>query len=195
MKKVGFFIGTFDPVHNGHISLAIQMSEIYRLDEVIFCPAFCSPFKKNRPPTAPGDQRFQMIQAAIAEIPHFSVTDREIRRDKIVFTVDLVKEILNEKKDLQLHLIISEDILNGLPQWKDAEELIRLAPPLIGSRLASPRNIPPDLKEKLKKVFTQTKMMDISSTEVRERLKKDLYCGHLVPAKVLDYIRVHQLYL
>jgi len=195
MKKVGFFIGTFDPIHNGHISLAVQISEIHRLDEVILCPAFCSPFKKNRPPAVSAEQRLQMVQAAIQDIPRFSASDREIRQDKIVFTIDLVKEILNEEKNLQLHLIFSEDTLNGFPQWKEVDELIRLAPPFIGSRLASPRNIPADLKEKLKKGFTQTKMMDISSTEIRERLKKELYCGHLVPAKVLDYIRVYQLYL
>ena len=195
MRKVGLMLGTFDPVHFGHISLSVQMSELHRLDEVIFYPAFCSPFKKDHPPLAGGKDRIQMIRSVVQEIPHFSVSDREIKYNRIVYTVDLVKEILKEEKEIRLYTLFSEDSLNGFSKWKDVNELIRLASPLIGSRSGSCLTVSSSLKEKLKSGFTKTRMMDISSTEIRRRLKKNLYCGHLVPAKVLDYITVHQLYL
>lgn len=167
-KKVGFFGGTFDPIHFGHISLAIQLLEKGKLDEILFCPAFCSPFKVATPPVASPEQRLAMLKLAL-EIPQFKISTIEIDRRGPSYTVDTIRSLSSE--GVQLRLLLSDEAAAHLDQWKDTQELIRLAPPLIG-----PREI------------------QISSTQIRGRLKRKLYCGHLIPAKTLDYILVNHLY-
>lgn len=168
MKKVGFLGGSFDPIHFGHISLAIQLMEAHQLDEVLFCPAFCSPFKTKTPPIESGQARLQILQKAL-EIASFQWTDIELQRKEISYTIDTIRAI--QKKAIQLHLLLSEEAYQHFFQWKDAEELAQIAPPLVGKR------------EHM-----------ISSTEVRKRLQKGLYCGHLIPAQALKYIQEHSLY-
>lgn len=163
---IGFLGGSFDPIHFGHISLAIHLMEQYQLAQVLFCPAFCSPFKKDVPPVASPEHRLAMLKLAL-ELPQFKVTTIELEQKKPVYTVDTVKALHIEG----LRLLLSDETAAQLGTWKQTEELVRLAPPLIGPREAH-----------------------ISSSEIRERIKKKLYCGHLLPAKVLEYIERHRLY-
>jgi len=184
MKKIiGFFGGSFDPIHFGHIHLALELSEKYQLDEVLFCPAFCSPFKSHFTPNASPDDRLAMVRLAIEEIPLFKVTSIELDRKGPSFTIDTLKALASEK--VQFRLLLSEESAAHLDQWKDYHELILLAPPLIGRR---------SKEDSPSQGITQMKVLEISSTEVRQRLEKGLYCGHLVPAKVLAYIQLHGLY-
>jgi nicotinate-nucleotide adenylyltransferase len=188
MKKIGFYGGTFDPIHFGHLFLALQLAEYHELDQVLVCPAFCSPFKKNHVPSASAEHRLQMIQLAVEEIPHMEVLPLEVEAKKISYTIDTIRSL----PPAAYHLLLSEESAVSFLQWKEAEELALIAPPLIGCRRGAgslPQNIP-----FLQKGFTSTKIMEISSTEIRDRLKNKLYCGHLVPAKALDYIECHQLY-
>lgn len=168
-KTIGFFGGSFDPIHFGHISLAVELLEAHRLDEILFCPAFCSPFKTATPPIASPQHRLAILKLAL-DHPQFKITTLELDRAGCSYTIDTIKAL--QTGGIQFRLILSDEAAAHLDQWKETEELIRLAPPLIG-----PRKI------------------DISSTEIRARLKKKLYCGHLVPAKALEYIQRHQLYL
>ena len=174
MKKFGFYGGSFDPIHFGHLYLAIQLAEHHGLDHVFVCPSFCSPFKEE--PVASASHRFEMVRLAVEGIPHFSATPVEIERGGVSYTIDTIRSL----PKAQYHLLLSDESAAHLDQWKESDELIRLAPPLIGSRL--------------KKGFTKTQKMEISSTEIRDRLEKNLYCGHLVPSKALDYILQHRLY-
>src|SRR5207244_6297019 len=105
-----------------------------------------------------------MLRLGVGDIPQFKVTTLEIDRKGSSYTIDTIKAL---HKD-HLRLLLSEESAEHLPSWKETKELITLAPPLIGSRF-----------------------MQISSTMIRERLKKKLYCGHLVPAKTLEYIFTH----
>lgn len=182
-KKVGLFGGSFDPIHLGHLNLAVQLSEIHGLDEVLFCPAFCSPFKTNAPPVASPHHRLAMLGLALQGIPHFKITTLEIDRKGPSYTIDTVRAL--QFKDTQLHLLLSEESAAHLDRWKEASELIKLAPPLIGARTQSSHT---------SQNITKIKVFEISSTQVRERLSLSRYCGHLVPERVLDYIRIHHLY-
>jgi nicotinate-nucleotide adenylyltransferase len=168
MKQVGFFGGSFDPIHFGHIALAIQLMESHKLDEVLFCPAFCSPFKMTAPPVAAPRERLDMLELAL-EIPQFKITTIELDRAGPSFSIETLRTL--QKEGVKYRLILSDEAAAHLDKWKDTQELVRLAPPLIG-----PREI------------------QISSTQIRARLKKNLYCGHLLSAKTLDYIRVNHLY-
>ena len=166
-KNIGFFGGSFDPIHFGHISLAVHLMEAHHLEEVLFCPAFCSPFKTANPPLASPEHRLAMLKLAL-ELPQFKITTIELDQKKPAYTIDTIRALSIRG----IRLLLSEETAEHLNRWKETEDLVRLAPPLIG-----PREAP------------------ISSTDIRDRLKKKLYCGHLVPAKVLEYIRLHKLYL
>lgn len=188
-KTIGLFGGSFDPIHFGHINLAIQLMEIHRLDEVIWMPAHCSPFKTSAPPHASPKDRLAMLKAALEGIPQFRILPLELERHGPSYTIDTVRALSSENASLRL--LLSEEAAAHFSQWKEADELLRLAPPLIGGRRAGD---PPRLPDALRPAFTPTRILEISSTEVRERLKKKLYCGHLIPAKALDYIHLHHLY-
>lgn len=185
MKKVGFFGGSFDPIHFGHLHLAIQLKEKCNLDEVLFCPAYQSPFKKDRPPIASPQDRYSMVQEVISKIPGFTSTPIEIKRGGVSYTVETLRAL--QKEGVQYHLILSEETASSIYLWKEPEEILHLAPPIIGTKFEPVVDSP----------FQQIKIpaFDISSTAIRERLKKSLYCGHLIPAIALDYIVQHRLYL
>lgn len=192
MKKVGFLGGSFDPIHFGQLQLAIQMLEICHLDQVLFCPAAVSPHKMDRPPHVSGEHRLAMVKLAIADVPQFACLDYEIHRPAPSYTIDTLQALRAERGDVQLYLILGEDQLKSLPTWKGYEQIISLARLLVGRRSASSALLTPAEEDGVKVVPTPE--MEISSTLVRKRLQERLYCGHLLPAKVLDYIHQHQLY-
>lgn len=192
-KTIGFFGGTFDPIHFGHINLAIQLLEIHHLDEVLFCPAYCSPFKTRAMPSASPQHRLEMVRLALVGIPHFRISTYEIDRKDPSFTIDTLRKIKGEERgEIQFRLLLSEEAASHLDHWKDYQDLIRLAPPLIGTR--SRTGLKGHLPDFLSSGFTQTKIFEISSTDIRARLKMGLYSGHLLPENVLGYIKANGLY-
>ena len=200
-KKVGFFGGSFDPIHLGHLNIAIELAERHKLDEVFICPTSQSPFKKAKPPIASKEHRRAMVTAAISPLSHFTLLDFELQKSVPCYTIDTIREIisidLQSKKKKNYFLLLGEDALEHFHQWREVEELIKLAPPLIGSRKSKSFNtkgLPSALSSSIEKGLTAIPIMEISSTEIRDRLNRGLYCGHLLPAKVWDYIQQHQLY-
>lgn len=190
-KNVGILGGSFDPVHFGHLNLALCLMESCSLDEVLFVPTSVSPFKENAPPMASAEHRLAMLKIALSPLKKFRIIDSEIHSKGPAYTIDTVRKI-SQDPSLKLHLLIGEDHLASFHRWKDVEELVRLAPPLIGTRSSSS---PSALEEKLHLVRVKIPLFDISSTTVRERLAQKKYCGHLVPAPVLDYIQRNHLYI
>lgn len=182
MKRRGYFGGSFDPIHLGHLNLAIEISERHHLDEVFFCPTSQSPHKKAHPPQASKEHRRAMTTAAIAPLPQFTLLDLELQKTEPCYTIDTIESLLQMNKKCHYFLVLGEDSFDQLHTWKNVDKLLKLASPLIGSRIQH------------KKGMTPIPILDISSTEIRARLQRGLYCGHLLPAKVWDYIQQHQLY-
>lgn len=194
-KKIGLFGGSFDPIHFGHLHLAIEMFEKHALDRVLFVPAQLSPFKRQAPPQFNAKDRFEMVRLAIEPLQQFSVLRCEIEREGPSYTIDTVRKLYEEAdqkgESWQLHLILGEDALVDLAKWKEADNLVRLAPPLIGSRMSEPKifsSYSSAMTQAVQEGMTKIPVLEISSTIIRERLKKKLFCGHLVPSLVLDYI-------
>lgn len=198
MKKIGFFGGSFDPIHLGHLNLAIQILEAHNLDQIFFCPTSQSPHKKETPPLASKEQRRAMVVAAIAPLPKFTFLDMEIQRADPNYTIDSIRKLMETDGKKQYHLILGEDSLKEFHKWKEVEELVVLAPPLVGTRGENsgdlPKTLPKSVLTAVKKGYTKISNMEISSTEIRSRLQLGLYCGHLLPAKVGEYINQNQLY-
>ncbi|MBM3184600.1 MAG: nicotinate-nicotinamide nucleotide adenylyltransferase, partial [Chlamydiae bacterium] len=109
-KTIGFFGGTFDPIHLGHLNLAIQLSEIHHLHEVLFCPAYCSPFKKENQPHVNGEHRLRMCQLALEDIPRFRVISYEVERADPSYTIDTLRALKQEMgKEIRFRLLLSEE--------------------------------------------------------------------------------------
>lgn len=197
MKKIAFYGGGFDPIHFGHLNLAIQIKEIYHLDEVHICPAFVSPHKIESPPIADPQSRFEMASIAVQNIKGFTVCDLEIKRKGVSFTYDTINS-WKETVSGELFFIITEDVLPNFTNWKNPHQLIQLVKPIVGTRKAFTNDMLKHFNDSFKIAFqqnvVQTKVMDISSTYIRERVKNNLYCAHLTDAKVLDFIYKHHLY-
>lgn len=186
-KRIGLLGGSFDPVHLGHLNLAINLKESCTLDEVLFVPAGLSPFKQQTPPFAAPHHRLEMLRLAIEEIEGFHLLDWELRELGPSYTIDTVRR-LSEDTHLELHLLLGDDHLSTFHLWKEVEELAKLAPPLIGTREGGTDIEIPGAQKMRIPIF------DISSTIVRSRLAERKYCGHLVPLVVLNYIKQHSLY-
>lgn len=188
MKRTGYFGGSFDPIHLGHLNLAIEITERHKLDEVFFVPTSQSPHKKANPPKASKEHRRAMTTAAISPLPQFTLLDLELQKTLPCYTIDTIESLIEMDKNRHYFLMMGEDSLEQLHTWKDVEKLLKLAPPLIGSRT---KKAP---IKSVEKGMTPIPILEISSTDIRARLQKGLYCGHLLPAKVWDYIQQHELY-
>jgi nicotinate-nucleotide adenylyltransferase len=202
MKKIGIYGGTFDPIHVGHLNLAFELMEKGGLDEVWFIPAQISPHKTHQPPTS-FVHRLAMLEQVMKDIPPFKVKGMEGQRPPPSYTLHTLQNfILDEKQQEasnQFYLLLGEDSVPGFFRWYQPEEIVKLVSLLIGSRtgrwqIEENQSFDLTVREAIQKGFIQTRIIDISGTELRERLIKNLYCGHLIPAKALDYIHQNQLY-
>jgi nicotinate-nucleotide adenylyltransferase len=201
VKQIGFFGGTFDPIHFGHLNLAITLLEKAHLDGIVFCPAHHSPFKSQAKPRSSKMDRKEMVLLAISSISQFSFLDWELVRETPSYTIETIRFLTEQNskmgEKIQYRLILGEDVLEGLQKWKEIEELIALAPPLIGSRLENPpalHHLSHSLRKAVLEGMVKIPILEISSTTIRERLEHKKYCGHLVPEKVLDYIYKNNSY-
>lgn len=201
-QKVGFYGGTFDPIHLGHIHVAVEVLERKELDRVIFCPAALSPHKQGTPPT-PVMDRVEMARLALQGHPQFEVSQIEARRGGVSYTLDtlvaLQQELPQGKEGDLWYLILGDDCVGSFSRWHQPHQILTLAEPVIASRY--PRDVNLDaiedaaLRDRLQKGMLSTPLFDISATKLRKRLKDGAFCDHLVPSKVLDYIDKNKLYL
>ena len=194
-RKIGVLGGSFDPLHFGHLNMAIALLESRKLDQVVFCPARISPFKEVTPPIA-SDHRLAMVALGIQGIKEFSILDWEITRPGPSYTVETIQK-LKTASEADLYLLLGEDQLAGLHRWHNVDQLFSLCTPLIASRetnATAALAVSPELQALIAQNRIKIPLMEISSTVVRERIKQKKMCSHLVPHLILDYIKQHRLY-
>ena len=201
VKRIGIFGGSFDPIHLGHINLAKEFVDGNHLDEVWFCPTYLNPFKAHGS-SASIDDRLKMVEIAISGFPQFKITDIEAKKKAPCYTIDTIKEIkaaVKNNPEFAFWLMLGEDAAASFPQWKNAEQIVREVPLLIGSRKGfgeiKDTIESNEIAQAVKKGMVSTKLVEVSSTEIRKRLASRKDCADLLPPKVMDYILAHQLYL
>jgi nicotinate-nucleotide adenylyltransferase len=201
-KKTVLFGGTFDPIHIGHTTVAAWASEHIGAEKTVFIPAKQSPLKKTVP-DANDNNRIEMITLAIAESKNFEVSNYELNRPIPSYTLDTIRYFQAEYgNETTLYWLIGADNINDLALWYGITELIEECNLTIMYRAGFTRpnfsklaGIWGDARiEKLERNIIQTPLVNVSSTEIRERLAAGLDASTMLHPAVADYIRSHNLY-
>jgi nicotinate-nucleotide adenylyltransferase len=192
--------GTFDPIHNGHIVVAEEARARLNLAEVLFVPAG-QPWLKEGNPILAAEHRIQMVRLAVADEPNFKLSTVEIDRGGLSYTVDTMTELRTRLgAGDELYCILGWDSLAQFSRWKEPSRTIEMchvaAVPRPGYSLPDLDSLEttiPGLSQRL--TVLDKPEIDISATEIRQRVNRGLSIRHLVPEPVDEYIRQHKLYL
>lgn len=182
--RIALYGGSFDPVHLGHLLVAVAAAEEMQLDRVVFIPAARSPFKPGAAP-APDSLRLQWLRIALAGHPQFGLDDLELRRGGTSYTIDTVREYRRRFPGAQIFWLIGEDHVPTLPQWRDATELGQSVEFIAIPRPGTGRHPAP---EPFRVRSLKGWPLGISSSEIRNRIRTGLPVEHLLPPGVAHAI-------
>ena len=190
-KRVGLFGGTFDPVHNAHVALAHAALSGLALDEVRWVPTGHS-WQKDRRAT-PALHREAMVRLAMGGEPRFVLDRIELERAGPSYTLDTVRQLHAAEPGTEWVLIIGQDQYAGLHTWRDWPELLALVTLAVANRPGQ-RAAPPAEVLAHPHRAVPLAMLDISATDIRQRVAAGADISHLVPPQVARYIETHRLY-
>lgn len=191
---IGIMGGTFDPIHTGHLVAAETALEEAGLDEVWFMPANIPPHKPNTPLASP-DQRLEMVRLAIDSHPSYRAVDVELTRGGTSYTYDTVTRLQQLYPDHRFHYIIGADMVMYLPKWHQIEKLSEMVTFLGVGRPGFDIDLealPSHLRSRIKLMTMPA--MEISSTDIRERIRNGRSIRYRVPESVRLYIERSGIY-
>jgi nicotinate-nucleotide adenylyltransferase len=197
LARVGILGGTFNPPHVGHMICAQEACAALGLDRVVLMPTGVPPHKEV--PEEPGAQhRLEMCVLAAAEDHRLDASDREVRRDGPSWTVDTLREIHDASRSDQLTFIVGGDMARTLGSWREPEAILELAELGVAERAGNGRS---EIEEALAPLgagdrvrFFDMPRIDVSSTDVRRRVREGAPFRWLVPAAVAEYVLTQGLY-
>lgn len=197
MIKVGIMGGTFDPIHIGHLILAMEAINYKNLDEVWFIPTGNPNFKQDKNVTDK-QKRFEMVKIATQDNKKFNVCDYEINKNGVTYSWETMK-YLRENYDYDFYFIMGEDSLMSVETWENAEDFLKNTKILACIRRQDEMSKLDvkidDLKSKgyfVEKI--PTSFIDISSTKIREKVQTNQDFRYFVPNQVFEYIVRNKLY-
>lgn len=200
MTKIGIIGGTFDPVHLGHLAVAEEACRQVGLAEMIFLPAG-HPYFKAAALISPAEHRIKMLELAIADKPQYKISLLEIQRPGPSYAVETVAKMKSQRRpEDQIFFIMGWDSLQTLPRWEQPARLISLcqiiAAPRPGYSKPEIDLIEKDLPGISQRTIVMEKpLVNISATEIRERVRRGLPVDTMVPSPVAKYIKEKGLYL
>jgi len=192
--RIGVFGGTFDPPHIGHLLLASDASEALKLDRLIFVPTGAQPLKVETPAVASAHDRLEMVRLAVADDAHYQVDDAEINRKGLSYTVDTLEHLSKRYQTAKLFLLLGQDSLASFARWRDPDRILELATLAVMRRndtsgaSGEGNPIPAGVLE------VSARRVDVSSTEIRARLKAGKSIKGFVPESVERFIEARGLY-
>lgn len=197
--RMGVFGGTFDPVHIGHLMMAAEVMSSMKLDRMLWMPAAHPPHKQSDVLTAL-QHRIAMIQLAVADEPRFEISRLDIERPGPHYTVDSLRLLHEKMPDTSIVLLLGGDSLHDLPRWHEPVALVQecdaiavFKRPSSSIDLTALGSVVPGLSGKVRMV--DGPLLEISSTEIRNRVSRGLPFRYLVPEPVYQYIMQHRLYI
>jgi nicotinate-nucleotide adenylyltransferase len=210
--RYGIYGGAFDPIHWGHLLLAESCLQEVKLDRVIFVPTGISPHKNSKNSYSANVQdRYNMISLAIENCKEFEISRFEIDRKTTSYTIDTLKYFHSQfnnvtkitdqiycnencqqktKKQIELFLILGCDMFCDLPNWKNVDEVLKLSTPLVALR--SGTKLP---ETNINYIPVNMPIIEISSTQIRNKLANNINPRFQTTEKVLEYIKKNKLYL
>ena len=196
--SLGILGGTFDPIHIGHLRMAEHVFNSMELEKIIFIPAYVPPHKLGQD-FAPAQDRYAMTELAVAVNPHFTVSDMELKRTGVSYTIDTIRQLHAQYEDRELNFIIGADSVAQLHTWHNIEEMLELTrfvavwrPGYEGAMEEMVQHLGQRARERV--LLLDTPVYDISSTEIRTRIRQGASLAGLVPQAVEKYIYEHGLY-
>ncbi len=198
MKRMALFGGTFDPIHESHVSMALRLAQRLELDRVVLMPTFVPPHKIKES-MAPAEDRLAMCRLVAQEHPVLDVSDMELRRGGASFTVDTLSALHEQYPDTRWYLFTGADMFCTLRTWHRFEDIARMAVlctvPREGTETARLHAYAAALRaDGIDCYVDDTPEQPISSTDIRRRLAAGESLDGLVPQKVAAYIRDRGLY-
>ena len=193
--KIGIMGGAFDPIHYGHLLLAIEALDALSLTEVLFIPTGTSPHKTVAG-GATAEQRFEMTRMAIQKIPEFKTSRIEIDRKGQSRTIDTLIELQARRgDDASFYLLLGMDSLRDFPNWKDPVGIQKRCTLVVAKRSGCPTQTEKE-KALVKPVhYLNMPRIDIASSMIRDRIQKGKRIDFLLPDEVNQYIKQNRIYL
>ncbi|HUY32221.1 MAG TPA: nicotinate-nucleotide adenylyltransferase [Pirellulales bacterium] len=198
--RLGLFGGTFDPVHYGHLLLAESCREACRLDAVWFVPAARPPHKRQHALT-PARQRIEMLELALGGNETCTVSQLEIERGGLSYTVDTLAALRAEQPQRELFFLLGADMLADLPHWREPERICELALPVVVRRGADEPDfaclapfVSPARLAEIRQALVPMPRIELSSRDLRRRARAGLSIRYQTPRAVEKYIETNRLY-
>jgi nicotinate-nucleotide adenylyltransferase len=188
--RIGLFGGTFDPPHVGHLVTAVNVR--YALDlDVVFLMVANSPWQKHGTRAiSRAEDRFAMVEAAVADVKGLVAGDAEIRRGGSSYTADTLADLADEYPGAELFTIIGDDAAAGLTTWERHEEVVAESHLVVIDRPGAPVELPAGFEW----LRVEVPRLEVSSTDLRARVCDGRPLDYLVTEPVLDIIATRQLY-
>ncbi len=197
--KIGILGGTFNPIHTGHLILAENAYDYMHLDQVLFIPSGVS-YLKDQDEILSSEHRIRMVQLAIENNPHFALSTIETEREGNSYTYETIETMKREHPGDELYFIGGADILMTIHTWKEPGRILVHAALVIAPRNDTPIETLETQKELLEKQFgatvhlLHTTDLEISSSDIRERIENGHSVRYYIPDVVEGYIKEHKLY-
>ena len=195
-----FFGGSFDPVHIGHLILARDVREYFGYERVIFIPAYISPFKVRKGHRAPAGDRVEMLKLALKGVPYFDIETYEVEKGGVSYTLHTVAYLRAKYGLEKVHWLMGDDTFLQFHKWYRWEELLNYLTPVVVLRNSTPEMVLEYAKSTLglergKLRLYTGRRLEISSTEIRNRVREGKDIRYMVPEEVEAYIKEKGLYL
>lgn len=194
-KRIGLFGGTFNPIHCGHVKAAESVQNIFSFDRILFIPSYLPPHKESVD-VASAAHRLKMVELALASFDRFFPSSVEIDARGTSYSILTLNKIKEMFPQTEAFFLLGIDAFLEIETWKDYEDVLEQCSFVVmsrpGFRLSEAKDI---LTEKYKIHLLFINTLDISSSEVRERIRKNQSIEGLVPENVENYIKEKRLYL
>lgn len=200
MKKIGLMGGTFDPVHIGHLILGETAYEQFHLDHVVYMPAGNPPHKRHREGRASDEERYEMVQLAIRDNPHFSISDFEMNEDGYSYTYRTLEAIRKAHPDYELYFIIGADSLFDFDTWREPQRICDNCVLIVATRNHTEADLLDSQIEHVREKYAarieklESENIDCSSNMIREWIKEKRSIRYYVTEPVRKYIEEHEIY-